>query len=77
MKAILTFFKKVFSASSTKNEELESGELEPLAESKFKVYSRSEHNISRSQMSENAIKVLYRLKKSGYEAYLVGVCVRD
>jgi len=40
-------------------------------------YSRSEHNISRSQMSENALKVLYRLKKSGYEAYLVGGCVRD
>ncbi len=77
MKAILTFFKKVFSASSTKNEELETGDFEPLAESRFKVYSRSEHNISRSQMSENAIKVLYRLKKSGYEAYLVGGCVRD
>jgi len=28
-------------------------------------------------MSENAVKVLYRLKKSGYEAYLVGGCVRD
>ncbi len=42
-----------------------------------RVYSRSEHNISRSQISENALKVLYRLKKSGYEAYLVGGCVRD
>jgi len=42
-----------------------------------KIYSRSEHNISRSQMSENALKVLYRLKKAGYEAYLVGGCVRD
>ena len=42
-----------------------------------KVYARSEHNISRSQISENALKVLYRLKKSGFEAYLVGGCVRD
>lgn len=33
--------------------------------------------MSRSQISENALKVLYRLKKSGYEAYLVGGCVRD
>ncbi|GAB4267694.1 MAG: polynucleotide adenylyltransferase PcnB [Methylomicrobium sp.] len=41
------------------------------------MYSRSEHSISRSQISENALKVLYRLKKSGYEAYLVGGCVRD
>ncbi|WP_341328968.1 polynucleotide adenylyltransferase PcnB [Methylotuvimicrobium sp. KM2] len=42
-----------------------------------RIYSRSEHNISRSQISENALKVLYRLKKSGFEAYLVGGCVRD
>lgn len=42
-----------------------------------RVYSRSEHNISRSQVSENALKVLYRLKKAGFEAYLVGGCVRD
>ena len=42
-----------------------------------KIYERSEHNISRSQISENALKVLYRLKKAGYEAYLVGGCVRD
>lgn len=42
-----------------------------------RIYSRSEHSISRSQISENALKVLYRLKKSGFEAYLVGGCVRD
>ncbi len=46
-------------------------------ENKVRVYTRAEHNISRSQISENALKVLYRLKKSGYEAYLVGGCVRD
>jgi poly(A) polymerase len=28
-------------------------------------------------MSENALKVLYRLHNSGYKAYLVGGCVRD
>jgi poly(A) polymerase len=42
-----------------------------------RVYTRSEHSISRSQVSENALKVLYRLKKAGFEAYLVGGCVRD
>lgn len=41
------------------------------------IYSRSEHNISRSQISSNALKVLYRLKNEGYDAYLVGGCVRD
>ncbi len=41
------------------------------------MYPRSEHNISRTQISDNALKVLYRLKKEGFDAYLVGGCVRD
>lgn len=41
------------------------------------VIPRSQHNISRQAISENALKVLYRLNKQGYEAYLVGGCVRD
>ncbi|MCT8987691.1 polynucleotide adenylyltransferase PcnB [Shewanella phaeophyticola] len=39
--------------------------------------SRDGHSISRRQISENALKVLYRLNKSGYKAYLVGGGVRD
>ncbi|CAA9891960.1 poly(A) polymerase I [Candidatus Methylobacter favarea] len=42
-----------------------------------KIYPRSAHTISRTQISENALKVLYRLQKSGFDAYLVGGCVRD
>ena len=42
-----------------------------------KIYPRSEHCISRAQISENALKVLQRLKKANFEAYLVGGCVRD
>ncbi|OCG04723.1 polynucleotide adenylyltransferase [Gilliamella sp. wkB112] len=38
---------------------------------------RNEHNISRKDISENALKVLHRLNKQGYEAYLVGGCIRD
>lgn len=41
------------------------------------VIPREQHNISRKDISENALKVLYRLNKSGYEAYLVGGGVRD
>lgn len=41
------------------------------------IIPRDEHNISRRDISENALKVLYRLNKSGYEAYLVGGGVRD
>jgi poly(A) polymerase len=38
---------------------------------------RDEHNISRSNISRNAVKVLYRLNSAGYQAYLVGGGVRD
>jgi poly(A) polymerase len=41
------------------------------------IIPRSEHCISRKQISDNALKVLYRLQKEGFDAYLVGGCVRD
>ncbi|SKA45177.1 poly(A) polymerase [Enterovibrio nigricans DSM 22720] len=44
---------------------------------KLEVFPRQEHGISRKDISENALKVLYRLNKAGYEAYLVGGGVRD
>lgn len=42
-----------------------------------RIYARSEHNISRDNISSNALKVLYRLKNAGFEAFLVGGGVRD
>lgn len=42
-----------------------------------KIIPRSEHSISRADISESALKVLYRLKNSGYQAFLVGGGVRD
>lgn len=42
-----------------------------------KTIARAEHNISREDISGNALKVLYRLHNQGYQAYLVGGCVRD
>lgn len=41
------------------------------------IVPRAEHRISRADISDNALKVLYRLKNAGYEAYLVGGGVRD
>jgi len=41
------------------------------------VLKREEHNISRDNISEHALKVLYRLKKSEHAAFLVGGGVRD
>jgi poly(A) polymerase len=39
--------------------------------------ARAEHSISRNSISESALKVLYRLHRSGFIAYLVGGAVRD
>jgi poly(A) polymerase len=41
------------------------------------IIPRSEHPISRKMMSEEALKVLYRLLRHGFIAYLVGGSVRD
>lgn len=41
------------------------------------IVSRADHNISRQLISPSALKVLYTLKDAGFEAYLVGGCVRD
>nr|VFK13579.1 MAG: poly(A) polymerase [Candidatus Kentron sp. LPFa]VFK29528.1 MAG: poly(A) polymerase [Candidatus Kentron sp. LPFa] len=42
-----------------------------------KIIPRSAHGISRTNISESALKVLYQLKKAGFDAYLVGGGVRD
>jgi poly(A) polymerase len=45
--------------------------------SKPNIIPRSAHNISRDEISNSALKVLYRLHKSGFQAFLVGGGVRD
>jgi poly(A) polymerase len=42
-----------------------------------RIIPRSEHSISRSHVSANALRVLYRLREAGFMAFLVGGCVRD
>src|SRR5918994_985631 len=41
------------------------------------VIDRGGHPISRRSIPENVLKVLYRLHRSGYRAYLCGGSVRD
>ncbi len=41
------------------------------------VLPRAKHCISRQDISENALKVLYRLQSAGFDAFLVGGGVRD
>src|SRR5688572_3160971 len=55
-------------------------DLSPLDQAfrpKARIIPRAEHSISRSAISPNALRVLYRLREAGYEAFLVGGCVRD
>ena len=42
-----------------------------------RILERPDHPISRKNISRNTVKVLYRLHKSGYKAYMVGGSVRD
>ena len=57
------------------------GDLRRLLHSRKKdhpyIIRRRNHSISRDDISPNALKVLYRLSKAGYEAFLVGGGVRD
>ena len=43
----------------------------------LRTIPRDQHSISRRQISQNALRVLYRLHEAGHEAYLVGGAVRD
>lgn len=49
----------------------------PTINTQPRIIPRSEHAISRANISSNALKVLYRLKGAGYDAFLVGGGVRD
>ena len=49
----------------------------PTPEESGVIIDRSDHPISRRRIPENVLKVLYRLHRSGYRAYLCGGSVRD
>lgn len=48
-----------------------------LTGTRARVIPRDEHPISRSNISDNAMKVLYRLIGAGHQAFLVGGGIRD
>lgn len=74
LRRISQFCKQLFNESSATENNQNSDDSSEL---KLEVVSRDKHSISRRQISENALKVLYRLHKSGFKAYLVGGSVRD
>jgi poly(A) polymerase len=53
------------------------GELAQLDLSNATIVPREAHNISRKEISPGALKVLYKLNDSGFQAFLVGGGVRD
>jgi poly(A) polymerase len=55
----------------TEHSETVSRQITPL------IIPRSEHPISRKMIDEEALKILYRLSRHGFLAYLVGGSVRD
>ena len=55
--------------------EIESKTVYPIPS--LRVIPRDEHGLSRKQMSQNALRVLYRLREAGFGGYLVGGAVRD
>ena len=69
IKRVINLCKKVL-AKSTKTSVEQSSNF-PI------IYERSQHPVSRQFIGTNAKKVLYRLNKAGFDAYLVGGGVRD
>ncbi|NVZ09580.1 polynucleotide adenylyltransferase PcnB [Allochromatium humboldtianum] len=49
----------------------------PIRPGQPRVVPRPEHNVSRANISEQALRVLYRLRQENFQAHLVGGGVRD
>jgi poly(A) polymerase len=64
-------FSKLFRSRPAKVDDIPEGPLQPT------IVTRGDHQVSRANISPSALKVLYRLRDSGYQAFLVGGAVRD
>ncbi len=69
MRKIVNIFKQIFASKKDLNRSQK--KHQPV------IIPRESHKISRRHISKAALKVLYRLRQSGYSAYLVGGSVRD
>ncbi|MDX1961320.1 MAG: polynucleotide adenylyltransferase PcnB [Leptospiraceae bacterium] len=65
MKYILNLFRK------------KSGLEEFLKYPEGKRYYREVHGIKKTQLDDDALKIIHRLTRYGHKAYLVGGCIRD
>jgi len=81
-KDVSTSEKKLTKAKSEKNQHKKikstaSLTAQGLTQHKVEILSRGQHGISRNNIDDHALKVLYRLHKAGFHACLVGGAVRD
>lgn len=89
IKSVINLCKRVFSkkvsktaveTTPKKNAKKSTSNKKNVATASFDnplIFSRDQHPVSRQLLSPNALKVLYRLNKGGFDAYLVGGGVRD
>jgi poly(A) polymerase len=52
-------------------------EPHPQPQHQPRIVPRDAHGVSRRDISPNALRVLYKLREGGFQAYLVGGAVRD
>ncbi len=74
IKRVINLCKRVFTKNTSKKA-INNNHVTTLKEPI--VLTRDQHPVSRQLISPNALKVLYRLNKGGFDAYLVGGGVRD
>ncbi|CEK10637.1 poly(A) polymerase [Legionella hackeliae] len=67
MTTIIKLIKKLLRKSRAQHEPVDASYIIP----------RTQHNVSKTDISINALKVLNRLNSAGFQAYLVGGSVRD
>ncbi len=80
----ISWLKSLISSSNTPESEAPADVIRPhppedavCLSGRVKIIPRDQHPVSRKQISHNALKVLYRLSSQGYDAFLVGGCIRD
>ncbi|TDR43292.1 poly(A) polymerase [Tahibacter aquaticus] len=76
MRSITEFIRRAIPRGLRRNSE-KSAEIVAPQLPQVRVITRDQHGISRRNISNGALRVLYRLNEAGFEAFLVGGAVRD
>lgn len=76
MRSITEFIRRAIPRGLRRNDKKSAAAAAPVRP-QLRVIARDQHGISRRNISNGALRVLYRLNEAGYEAFLVGGAVRD